>query len=325
MRESIFRILKVTSLFLFIAGIVLGCNEIFEEDLSDDIVTLTIPADGTITPVQSTQFRWSEVAGATSYNLEVVSPTFFGLTSYIYDTTVTDSEVTLTLYPGDYEWRVRGENFGSSTAYSEIFSLKIDTTSDLSVQTITLTAPLNSATNANTVDFSWTALSAADSYQLQVYSGATFGSGTLLLDTNLTSTSVTGYSVAEGEFTWGVKAINSVPSETAYSSSYFEVDRSAPQDVTLAYPDGDNFTTDSNYTYTWTSLADTGAYQTSLIDSIYIATDSLFTSIYKRFGTSLGAQSDMIPLPDTYYWRIKTYDRAGNSSSYSGFKSFEVQ
>ncbi|MBL4705806.1 MAG: hypothetical protein JKY54_14870 [Flavobacteriales bacterium] len=326
MQESIFKTLKASS-FLWLIPLfgLVSCNDIFEEDLSDDILTLTLPADGTITTTQSTYFLWDQVAGATQYNLEVVSPSFFGITSYVYDSIVTSNSITLTLYPGTYEWRVRAENFGSSTAYSEMYSLIIDTTSDLSVQTITLSNPTNVAYNTSTIGFSWLSLSSAESYQVQLYSGSTFASGTLLMDSTVTGTSITGFTIDEGEFSWGVKGLNSVPSETAYSSSYFEMDRVSPQTVSLVDPDAGIIATDSTFNYAWTSLSDTGTYQTTLIDSIYVATDSLFSNIYDRFGSSIGSQSDLIPLPDIYYWRIKTFDAAGNSSGYSDFNSFEIQ
>jgi hypothetical protein len=297
MQESISRTLRVASVLGVLSMFLLvSCNDIFEEDLTDDIVALTLPVNGAITTTQATSFLWSEVAGATSYNLEVVTPSFFGLTSYIHDTTVTSNSITLTMYPGIYQWRVRAENFGSSTSYSSMFDLVIDTTSDLSVQTVTLNGPVNSATNSNTVDFNWTDMAAATSYQLQLYSGPTFGSGTLIMDSIVTSNTLAGYIISEGEYAWGVKAINLVPSETAYSAAYFEVDRVAPNEVTLTDP-----------------------------DASIIATDSTFTSIFKTLGTSSGGQSDLIPIPAVYYWRVKTYDAATNQSGYSDFKSFEIQ
>jgi len=326
MQESIFRTSRVASFIVMLAMILLvSCNDIFEEDLSDDIVTLTLPANGTITTTQATSFLWSEVAGATSYNIEVVTPSFFGLTSYISDTTITSNTITLTMYPGTYQWRVRAENFGSSTSYSSMFDLEIDTTSDLSVQTVTLNGPVNSATNSTSIDFNWTDMTSATSYQLQLYSGPTFGSGVLIMDSVVLTNSLTGIAIAEDEYTWGIKAINLVPSETAYSTSYFEVDRVVPNTVTLTDPDADIFATDSTFNYTWVSPTDSGDYQSALVDTIFIATDSLFTSIFKTLGTSSGSQSDLIPIPSVYYWRIKTYDAANNASDYSDFQSFQVQ
>jgi len=326
MQESIFRTLRAASLLGVLPMFLLvSCNDIFEEDLTDDIVTLTLPANSTITTTQATTFLWSEVAGATSYDLEVVTPSFFGLTSYTYDTTISSNSITLTMYPGTYQWRVRAENFGSSTSYSSMFDLVIDTTSDLSVQTVTLAGPVNSATNSTTVDFNWTTMSAATSYQLQLYSGATFGSGTLIMDSVVTANALNGYTISEDEYSWGVKAINLLPSETSYSSAYFEVDRVSPNAVTLTDPDASIIASDSTFNYTWVSQADTGDYQSALTDSIYIATDSLFTNIFKVIGTNTGGQSDLIPIPSVYYWRIKTYDAATNESGYSDFKSFEIQ
>ncbi len=325
MQEFTSRTLRAVSILLVLLTTLAGCNEIFEEDLSDDIVELVFPANNVTTVNQSVTFRWKPVAGATDYNLEVVEPSFFGVTSYTYDTTLTDNEITLTLYPGQYEWRVRASNFSSSTPYSHIHRIHIDTTSDLSVQVVTLTSPNNVASNNTSVDFMWGALAAAESYQLQIYSGSSFGGGVLLLDTNLVSNALSAYTMDEGEYSWGVKAMNSIPTETAYSTAYFELDASPPQTVTLDDPDGATFATDSIFTYSWTALADTGVYQSQLTDSVYVATDSTFSSIYTKLGTTAGSISDNIPLPDTYYWRVKTFDAAGNSSSYSDHKSFEVQ
>lgn len=303
----------------------MGCKEVFEADLANSRVTPLLPQNNTGTTVQLTKFIWSQVDEATKYTLEVVSPRFDSVLAYVYDTTVATNQVSLPLSPGEYQWRVKASNFSSQTPFTTPRNLQIDSTSDLSVQTVVLTSPSNQAASAKTtLEFTWNGLFTADAYKFVLYSGSV--GGTPLLDTIVTGTSLQYTSLNEGAYAWAVKAMNAIPSETSFSSRTFEIDYSAPEAATPVSPDGATFATDSVFAINWNTIPDTtGSYQTIVKDSILIATDSSFNSIYTVKVSTTTSTTAQIFVPATYYWTVIRFDAAGNSSGYTTFKSFEVQ
>ena len=72
--------------------------------------------------------------------------------------------------PGNYQWRVKALNDATETPWS-VRNLTIDSTLDLSNQTILLNLPTaNDTTNSLNKDFSWQPLFNASQYQIEIWS-----------------------------------------------------------------------------------------------------------------------------------------------------------
>lgn len=103
-------------------GIVLlamGCQDIFEKDLSEKEVQLIAPADSVETEYESLTFAWTELEGAAGYRLVIVSPSFAGAERYLLDTLVEGHRYSCRLQPGRYQWAVRPENSAYEGVYRE--------------------------------------------------------------------------------------------------------------------------------------------------------------------------------------------------------------
>lgn len=103
-------------------GIVLlamGCQDIFEKDLSEKEVQLIAPADSVKTEYESLTFAWTELEGAAGYRLVIVSPSFAGAERYLLDTLVEGHRYSCRLQPGRYQWAVRPENSAYEGVYRE--------------------------------------------------------------------------------------------------------------------------------------------------------------------------------------------------------------
>lgn len=119
--------LVITLLFVSI-----GCSDFIEEDIEEDILVLLGPADGVETETQVLTFWWNYLDGASAYRLQIVSPNFENMVSLELDTLITGNSFLDTLYPGNFEWRVRAENSAYYTEYtsSSLIILEDENTSE---------------------------------------------------------------------------------------------------------------------------------------------------------------------------------------------------
>ena len=102
-----------------------GCDEVLETDLSGEKVILLAPVNNLITSDTLHTFFWEKLDGATSYQLQIVSPRFDSIVRLIADTPVTVNTFTIDLNINTYQWKVRATNKGSSSDFSETWNLKI--------------------------------------------------------------------------------------------------------------------------------------------------------------------------------------------------------
>jgi len=120
---------SVKVLITFVVLLFIGCDDIFEADLSGEVVVIIAPKDELQTEIQSNTFWWDTVEGAEGYNLQIVSPSFDDILRLELDTSIAINQFLYTLEPGDYQWRVCAFNYTSETAYLMHTLTIIDTTS----------------------------------------------------------------------------------------------------------------------------------------------------------------------------------------------------
>lgn len=310
---------RLFSLILFSISILLmACEDFFEVDLSGKSVSLIAPSNGVVSDVLVQTFWWEELDGATEYELQVVATRFDSIVQVIVDTTISGTQFEQSLSPGMFEWRVRGLNSAYASEYS-VYSLTIDSTADLSSQTIVLADPINgSYSNQLTQTFTWQTLFLADSYRLQISSDG-FASGADVLDTTVNAETASVSLPDELTYSWRVRG-ETETSVSSYSDVWdFSIDTTAPGAVSLLLPaDNDAFVAQT-FQYNWQILSDNGS---PLYDSLYVYEDSLVT-LFDSFESVTGNVTDSVG-SGTYFWRVKTLDEAGNSGAYSEPRKFTV-
>ncbi|OFX36397.1 MAG: hypothetical protein A2X08_14925 [Bacteroidetes bacterium GWA2_32_17] len=302
---------------------VTSCKDIVEEDLDGKTVTIIAPANNLQTTTLSHTFWWEEVIGATSYNLQIVDSSFLAINQMVADTNITTNKFTFTLYPGTFQWRVKAINGNSETVYTT-YSLKIDSTADLSGQQVVLISPTNSlATNQTTLQFKWYELYNATDYRLEIRSPD--WNGSLALNPHIVSGDTISITLIEGFYTWGIQAQNGT-SSSLFTTRTLVVDTTRPNTPTLTYPAtndtiNDSILTISHLTFRWTRGANSGS---TLKDSLFLSTDSVFSTsgnVFKVLVTDTTYTYTM-QTANTYFWRIKPLDAAGNIGSISLGKKF---
>jgi hypothetical protein len=184
-------------------------------------------------------------------------------------------------------------------------------------------APKNGfLTGTKTVLFAWSALPAAKKYRIQINDG-------LIIDSITTKTSFTAILPAVSgnttAFTWNVKAINDKSESQFNASSFtFTVDLKPPSAPSLSSPlSGSSVKDTTKLVWIRNNAVDVS------YDSIYLATDTLFTNLVSQ------SRSDQVsvriadltnpPSPNvTYWWRVRSFDAVGNRSNFSGQLKFKL-
>jgi len=304
-------------------GLLLGsCEDVFVDDISGKNVLLISPTDSLITTVTSHTFWWEKVDGATKYTLQIARPSFSEVQKIVLDTSVYSDKFDYTLYPGTFQWRVKATNSVSETDFTT-YTLTIDSTQDLSGETVNLVSPeTNYATNNMVLTFLWQKVYNATEYRLKVFIDS--WNGNLYKDTIIQSNSVE-IELPEETLVWGVQARNDLPSQSSFSYQNLYVDTTSPGAPTLTTPQDEEIISSFNVNFSWNRKPNDG---TSIKDSLVVSTDSIFTNdniVLRAYTTNteytLDAQEEGNGI---YYWHVASYDKAGNHSAFSDTCQFEI-
>ena len=109
---------KIARYFGFVL-LLLGCTEVFIEDISEVQVKLLSPGDSIVTTYTSQTFFWEIVNYAEEYEIQVVSPSFDSIEVFNHHEYLAENFKDLTLPPGTYQWRIRAVNGSGPTKYAQ--------------------------------------------------------------------------------------------------------------------------------------------------------------------------------------------------------------
>jgi len=314
--------LKYTKYIFVIFTLLMACDDILEEDISNDTVQIISPLSETVIQGNNVQFNWNELDGADTYRIQIINDQQVNT----LDSLVTSNSFSYVLSSGNYRWRVRGENFAYDSSYSFPADFSVETSNDLSNQIVSLQTPsVDFYTNDSNLLFTWTSVENADDYTLELLKNLN-GLQTIFQEENITTTN---YSPniellnEDSEYIWKIKAVNDM-SETPFAERSFFLDRTTPNQPSLVSPT-DMATTTSTVNFNWINGTDTGNVQSQIINTIEIASDIDFNSIITTDTTENNSYQYIFSSTGIYYWRIKAIDAAGNDSDFSIVRSIIVQ
>lgn len=166
----------------------------------------------------------------------------------------------------------------------------------------TLSAPASATrTNVTAQNFSWSAVSGALQYQIQIDNNADFSSPIATYNTTLTSYSRT---LSNGTYYWRTRA-QVATTWSAWNAAWtLIIDTVPPTAPSLSSPA--NAATTSTLTFKWAATGGATLYQFQFDE------DALFGS--PNFDTTTAATSVTIGSQTSakYYWRVRAKDAAGN-------------
>lgn len=316
---------KTTNIILaLLATIYYGCDDVFEEDIENDLVQIISPNEGDVIQGNTIEFSWQPLDGADDYRIKVVNENLLT----VVDSLVSDTNINFTVSSGEYQWRIKGENFAYSTQYTFPINFSVVDSEDLTNQNVILLTPsADFYTNSNSIILTWSPIATAESYTLEI---AKINSGqqtTILQEMAITNTNFnapTNIFDEDAEYTWKIKAVNST-SETAFSERMIFIDTSVPSQASLVAPANLSVVTDTTIDFNWLLGSDTGVVQSARKSVIEVSTDINFGTLI--FSEDIETNSYQYTFNDIglYYWRVLIYDIAGNTGDYSAVSSFTIE
>lgn len=308
---------KIKYLLGLILMIVLfSCDDVFEEDISDDILVIINPQDGDIIEGNTVQFLWNMLEGVDDYTIQVYSTN-----TLVLDTVVTSPPFVDVLNSGLYEWRIKGQNNGYETQYNFPAAFEVMSSNDLTNQTVVLNNPSNEVyTNDTSLIFTWSAVPSALTYSFELLKETTSGSTVVYLDEELTTTSIELDNTTlseDAEYQWKVKAVNAT-TETSYFSRTFFLDTEDPSSPSLVSPQfEEEFVLADTIAFSWDFGVDPGPIDSTITSFYDIASDASFTTIVES-GSSINTLFNFtFANTGTYFWRVRGEDEAGNIGAFN--------
>jgi hypothetical protein len=309
-------------LFMLLLVTFNSCEDVLEEDITNDIVQTIAPINNQVVTSNIVQFSWNSLDGADKYRVQVFSGNVV-----VRDSLVSQTNLNLPLSPGAYSWRVRGENFAYNSSYSLNSSFVVQLSSDLSSQQVILTSPNDLLyTNNSNLALTWEPLLSASSYSFELVN-VTEGNLIVNQQNNLTNTFVNvGSSLISqnAEYRWRVRGVN-LSSQTPFSSRRFYIDTVLPNQPTNSLPLNNSLQIAGQpIAFNWVIAADSGVIQSPLIYTIEFSNSSSFTTILQSTDVTVNSFQQSFNTVGDYYWRVKAKDQAGNIGLASGVFKFTV-
>ena len=312
------------SLLIFIL-LSTSCDDVLEEDITDDTITVISPLENAEFTGNSVQFRWKVIEGAEEYRIQINNT---AINTIILDSLLVSPVFDYILDPGSYQWRVRAENFAYQTAFSFDQNFRVISSENLENQVVVLNLPIdNLYTNERTLTFSWGKIDTASSYSFQILK-VEEGTETLLFEDNLTELSINldeSILADDLHYKWQVKANNSTSSSNYYSRNLF-IDTINPPAPNLVSPTIDqSFSINQEVNFSWNFDTDTGTIKSKINGTIEIASDENFSNILLREESlSTNALSNTFTTAGTYFWRVEGSDAAGNIGEFNETGKFII-
>lgn len=316
---------KTNSVIMFLLAVmVLSCDDIIEEDISNDNISTITPTEGTVISGNTVQFSWQQLDGADDYRIQIMNTENQNI---VLDSLTSNTTFNYIMNPGEYQWRIKGVNFAYSTPYTFPINFSVEASDNLSNQNVMLLTPSdNFYTNNTSIILTWSPIVNTDHYNLEVIK-IDVGEETILQETNIMTTNFNmpvGLIIDDAEYTWKVKAVN-ISSETPFTERSIFLDRQVPSQPVLVSPNDMEEISAFNVTFNWTNGQDTGNIQSVLTNTVEISTDSSFSTLLLSENIEGNSLTVTFDSSDLYYWRVLTFDEAGNIGDYSIVRSLVIQ
>jgi hypothetical protein len=309
-------------ILIALAILTYSCDDILEEDISDDTVQILSPANDAKIESNVVGFKWNTLKGVDKYRVQVYQSDQV----LILDSLTTKTSITLPLNAGNYIWRVRGENYAYESVYSFPSNFSTIIPSNLTNQQVILSSPENDKfVNFINVSLNWEVLNNATSYSVKVINTAT--SQEVFSKPDLTDTSITLAltTLVDGTYEWRLKAKNADSETKQYSARKFNIDTTIPNQPKNTLPaDNSIQTANSSVSYTWSIATDSGNAKSPISYIVEFASDVDFNTIIQTQNSNSTTLQQMFSTKGIYYWRVRAIDGAGNIGTNSTRFKFTI-
>lgn len=238
------------------------------------------------------------------------------LTQIVHKEKVLGKQLTLELNPNSYYWVVKSYDVaGNESEKSETFSFTV--LEGISQSKVELISPENNLiTNVSTQVLTWESLEYADEYRLQIIKDN--GTNELVFDVTTAENTKT-LAFQDGSYNWQIRAQNSTQL-TEYTERSILIDTKLPNIPSQIAPSNASSQVEKVVHFQYERLGVEGSAET---DSLFVFTDSNLTNLVLKARVVNNNHFQEF-LTGTYYWYLRSYDKAGNKSAKSNVSSFTI-
>lgn len=289
------------------------------KDLPPSDPALVSPANQALGQELTGLLQWEDVATASNYRVQISESSSFG-TLVIDQSSVVDNQFSYILPKSGtkYYWRVMASNGAGNSSWSSVWSFTTKTSVQVPGIPVLSTPAKDSTIPVGKTNFSWSAVSGAEKYRLQVSKEAQFNSPTFDVY-NLPGTSVELDVKDPGTYYWRVSASNQGGSGAFSTTSTFQT-VAPPTPPTLVAPNNQSLDLSTSVLLTWAAVSNATSYR------VQVATVQDFSQVQRDVSniSSTQLQLDNLSEGTTYYWRVRASNIAG-TSSYSPIWEFSTK
>ncbi|HMB21298.1 MAG TPA: hypothetical protein VKP08_00635, partial [Anaerolineales bacterium] len=280
------------------------------DSVAPAVPVLSAPAAGA-TANGTPTFSWTASTGAAKYQFEYDDNADFSSQVYTSGELSTTSILPPAMSLGTYSWHVRARDAAGN--WSNWSTARIVNIVPIAPAAPSLVSPASGSISANPAPtLTWTAMTGAVRYQVQIDNNSTFASPAF--DDNATVNNIApSPKLADGVYYWRVRQFNSLGGVSSWSPVWrLTIKQPIPVAPTLQSPiDGESNTTGLP-AFSWDSVINGDMYEIQVDD------DADFTS--PVFGDTAETTNRSIPtalVDGVYYWRVRAiniYDTPGEWS-----------
>jgi hypothetical protein len=285
--------------------------------MAQSVPVLTAPVNkSTMQKAVNIKLEWEALPGNPIYTVQYSTDSAFTPSNIAGSVSVSGSSITIARLNNDniYYWRVRTNQ--ANAAWSEVWNFK---TTPLPVIPVTYT-PANDAINMEKNQlFNWSRNEVNKSFLLQISLNSSF------LGTSMNYVSTDTFFVAPGlvnntDYFWRVKALNIDNTESGWSTvNHFKTRLHTPANL---LPAGGIINADTAGTFSWVSADAPVTFHFQLsVDSLFgrgtVLIDSILTNDSIKFSS--------LNFNTKYFWRLYSYNAAGDSSLWTDAQSFTTK
>ena len=300
---------------------------------------LVTPANNVTLNDNTPFFDWFGSAGAFDYRLQVTTGSIttgpYAIDVVVSAPSPTQFQATGDLADGSYTYRVIARDAAGNTAVSATFSFIVDTIPPAAPN---LVSPVDNAILTDSTPlFDWDPSISAEvvDYLLQVASGD-INNGPYQIEIVIPHTT-TEYQVlpqeelANGTHQWRVVARDAVLNGASLAPRSFtviEVDVTPPATPSLLSPADNARISDNSPTFDWTDVTDRSgvSYRIQVDDNSNFVSPEVDESGLPASIFTVGATrpTPTILVDDTYFWRARAVDGAGNTGDFTAARSVTI-
>jgi hypothetical protein len=301
-------------IFIALAVLTYSCDDILEEDISDNTVQIISPTEDTTIESNVVDFKWASLEGADKYRIQIYEDEIL-----LLDSLTSKTNLTLPLETGSYSWSVRGENYAYESFYSSPSNFSTIIPVDLTNQQVVLSSPENNKfLNFINIPLVWQFLPNATSYNVKVINATSGLEVYAKNDMTVKSLTLDLTSLEDGNYEWQLTAKNDESETKQYSARKFNIDTTTPNQPKNSLPaDNSTQTVNSSVTYTWSIAADTGTSKSPVSYIVEFASDVDFTTNVQTQNSNSTTLQRTFTTTGIYYWRVRAIDGAGNTGTNS--------